>query len=226
MKTASTPARWAASMSRQRSPTATLRSRSRSSRRAASRIIPGRGLRHQQPSRVVVRADHDVVERERARAARRASRRARPGRGQPRARSGWLVTTTRASPASAKARQASTTPGSSSNSSSRRGGTGVPSVDERPVEDAVAVEEDGRVGGSRRPAAPAARLVGHRASSSRAAPAARCAGSAQPRARILSVLIRTTGTSPFQPRSPPVYSKVVAPGLEPEHLHRESRRSR
>src|SRR5260370_18535069 len=37
----------------------------------------------------------------------------------------------------------------------------------------------------------------------------------QPSARMRSVLMRTTGTSPFQPRSPPVYSNRVLPAGRP-----------
>src|ERR1019366_7587650 len=37
----------------------------------------------------------------------------------------------------------------------------------------------------------------------------------QPSARMRSVLIRTTGTSPFQPRAPPVYSNCVLPAGRP-----------
>ena len=50
MNTVRVPAERPASTSRQRSPTVTLRDRSTSQRRAESRIIPGFGLRHAQPS--------------------------------------------------------------------------------------------------------------------------------------------------------------------------------
>ena len=57
-----TPARCAASTSRQRSPTLKLRSRSRPSRPAASRIIPGLRLAAGAAVGVVVGADDDLVE--------------------------------------------------------------------------------------------------------------------------------------------------------------------
>ena len=41
----------------------------------------------------------------------------------------------------------------------------------------------------------------------------------QPRRRILSMLRRMIGTSPFQPRSPPVYSKRTLSGRRPRQAH-------
>ena len=167
--------------------------------------------------------------RRRRRAAARCSRRSiasRPlaGSSAPRAMSGWLVTTTSASPAPRRRGRPRRRPAAARTRVLAAAATARRRRTTARVEHAVAVEEDG--GAAHAPAAPRA---GRRASPAielaqrLARPGAR--GSSPARGSA-SVSIRTTGTSPFQPRSPPVYSNAVAAGLEPERPRAPARRSR
>ena len=121
-----TPARFPASTSRHRSPMHTLSSRSRPSRVAASRIIPGRGFRHGQSS--MSSCAHTTISSSGSRARSTSCIRSTSSRVcLPRAISGWLVTTTSVNPNSRRRLQASTTPGNKRSCSTPAGGWGFPS---------------------------------------------------------------------------------------------------
>ena len=202
------PAARPAAMSRQRSPTMTLCARSRSQR-------VGRVERASRASASGTRS------RRRRHAGRRRPRRARAASCsrrliasttrascRPRAMSGWLVTTISASPALRGARRRPRRPGAA-RTRPRARREREPVDHDGGVEDAVAIEEDSGAAHGRHPRA--RRRRASPPSSARSASRERTTG-LQPSARISVGASRTTGTSPFQPRSPPVYSNAVPPG--------------
>ena len=194
-----------ASMSRQRSPThdAAVEVEVRGAR-AASRIMPGRGLRHGQPSSSS--CGHTTMSSSGSASAQQRvhGRRARPGRGCPgRCRAGWSRRRARGRPRRTPCRPRRHPGGAAKSSGVARRQRHAVARRTASFEHPVAVEEDGRPPGHD-VEAPGACVVDHRRHrvAQRLGPGAlRCV---QPSERILSVLIRTTGTSPFQPRSPPV----------------------
>ncbi len=178
--------------------------------RAASRIMPGRGLR--QGSRRRRRARRPRRRRAAA-AARAVVHRVDLGPGlRPRAMSGWLVTTTSTSPASRSRWQACDDAGQQPQVGGAPGGTARRRATVDLVEHPVTVEEDAQPAGPSTVEPPGARIVEPSTAieSRRASRPVR--SFFQPSARMRSVLSRTTGTSPFQPRSPPVYSNSTDAG--------------
>ena len=148
-------------------------------------------------------------------------RRARPGRVSPRAMSGWFVTHDQRQPGVGEGPARLGDAGQDLASRSRgAAAAGTPSTTEASVEHPVAVEEDGRPALTGRATCAGLESASIAVIDSRSASAEPPVGASRA-PRIRSVSSRTTGTSPFQPRSPARRRSSTVARVEAEHLERE-----